>query len=59
MRHQNRQVILFVGNALSHPPTDLSRVKVVFFPPNTASVLQPLDQGIIGAMKLHYRKRLL
>ena len=59
MRPQNRQVILFVDNAPPHPPADLSHVKVVFFPANTTSVLQPLDQGIIRAMKLHYRKRLL
>jgi len=30
-------------------------VKVLFLPPSTTLILQPLDQGIIHAMKRHYR----
>jgi hypothetical protein len=34
-------------------------MKVLFFPPNTTSKVQPLDQGIIRSFKAHYRKRLV
>ena len=60
MQRQNRQVLLLLDNAPSHPKdVNLSNVKVVFLPANTTSKLQPLDQGIIKAIKTIYRKRLL
>ena len=57
MKRENRHVILFMDNAPSHKPQDLSNIKIKFLPPKTTSVLQPLDQGIIQAFKLLYRKR--
>lgn len=33
---------------------NLSHVKVILLPPNTTSVIQPLDAGIIAALKCHY-----
>lgn len=59
MKRQRRKVILFIDNATCHPIVHLSNVKIVFLPPNTTSHLQPLDQGIIKAMKMHYRKLVL
>ena len=61
MKNQGRHVLLFLDNAPAHPHNmpSHSNVKLIFFPANTTSVLQPLDQGIIRAMKLNYRKRLL
>ena len=56
MKAQHRNVLLFLDNAPSHPTLDLSNVKLVFFPPNTTSVLQPMDQGVIQSLKLQYRK---
>ena len=57
MQRQNRQVLLLLDNAPSHPKdVNLSNV---FLPANTTSKLQPLDQGIIKAIKTIYRKRLL
>ena len=37
----------------------LSNVTLLFFPPNTKSKIQPLDQGIICCFKAHYRTRLV
>jgi len=36
-----------------------SNIKLLFFPPNTTSKLQPLDAGIIHSLKVNYRKLLL
>ena len=44
MRRQNRQVLLFLDNAPSHPKdVNVTKVKLVFIPANTTSMLQPLD----------------
>lgn len=52
-----RKVILFVDNCTAHPHIkDLDSIELVFLPPNTTSVIQPCDQGIIYNMKTHYRK---
>ena len=34
-------------------------MKVVFLPPNATSRLQPMDQGMIHALKASYHKKLL
>jgi hypothetical protein len=60
MRQQNRQIILLVDNAPTHPhpncppqnytgPTSpvLTNIRLEFLPPNTTAFLQPLDAGII------------
>lgn len=58
---QKRHVLLTMDNCAAHKITDLelSNVTVQFFPSNTTSCLQPLDQGIIANVKRHYRVRLL
>ncbi|XP_069105391.1 tigger transposable element-derived protein 4-like [Argopecten irradians] len=57
MKAQKRKILLFIDNAPSHPSIDLSNVEVKFLPPNTTSLTQPMDQGIIQATKLKFRKR--
>ncbi|GFU75297.1 tigger transposable element-derived protein 1 [Trichonephila clavipes] len=41
------KVLLIVDNAASHPQLEHPNVQLVFLPPNTTSLIQPLDQGII------------
>lgn len=57
---QKRKILLFVDNAGSHPrELNLKNVKIIFLPPNTTSVCQPLDQGIIHNFKVYYRDLVL
>jgi len=60
MQRQQRNVLLFVDNCPAHPKiTGLKAIKLELTPPNTTSVLQPMDQGIIRCFKFHYRKLVL
>lgn len=59
MRLQQRKVLLFLDNASCHTDADLTNVQLEFLPPNTTSIFQPMDQGIIQSFKLYYRKYLL
>lgn len=60
MKLENRHVLIIVDNAPSHTKVkNLPNVQVKFLPPNLTSAVQPLDQGIIQAAKLHYRRLLL
>ena len=57
---EKRKVALIIDNCPAHPITDnLSHIKFVFLPPNTTSVSQPMDQGIIRCLKANYRRRLV
>jgi len=52
-----RKVLLFVDNAPTLAKVQLKNVTVKYFPANTTSVCQPMDQGIIQTLQLRYRKR--
>eukprot|EP00477_Mikrocytos_mackini_P001395 GAHX01001498.1.p1 GENE.GAHX01001498.1~~GAHX01001498.1.p1 ORF type:complete len:559 (-),score=75.29 GAHX01001498.1:51-1727(-) len=55
MRKQSRYVLLFLDNCSAHSKDlTFSNVKLQFFPPNTTSILQPLDRGIIAWVKRKY-----
>uniref|UniRef100_A0A3Q2XZU1 HTH CENPB-type domain-containing protein n=1 Tax=Hippocampus comes TaxID=109280 RepID=A0A3Q2XZU1_HIPCM len=56
---QNRKILLFMDNCGAHVPATLSNMKIIFFPPNTTSHLQPMDAGVIQNVKLQYRKSML
>ena len=56
MGRKGRKVLLFLDNATSHSNLQLCNVKLKFLPANTTSILQPLDQGIILAVKRNYSK---
>jgi hypothetical protein len=55
----SKKALLIMDNAPGHP-IDLTEkfphIKVIFMPPNTTSILQPMDQGVIANFKLYYRK---
>ncbi|GFT53170.1 tigger transposable element-derived protein 6 [Trichonephila clavipes] len=60
MKREKRHIFLFLDNCTVHnnaPP--LSNVKLKFFPPNSTSKLQPLDQGIIHNFKTFYRREVV
>ncbi|XP_054713680.1 tigger transposable element-derived protein 6-like [Uloborus diversus] len=60
MKKQNRKVLLLIDNCTAHNDLpNLDFVRAEYFPPNCTSVLQPLDQGIIRAVKARYRSLLL
>ncbi|XP_055633243.1 tigger transposable element-derived protein 1-like [Toxorhynchites rutilus septentrionalis] len=52
-------VLLILDNAPGHLVIKHPNVQVVFLPPNTTSLLQPQDQGIIAAFKKLYIKQCL
>ena len=55
------KILLIIDNAPSHP--DLSdidpNIKMVFLPPNTTSLLQPMDMGVISIVKTNFKHLLL
>ena len=52
------KILLILDNCSSHP--DLSHVnenvQFLFLPPNTTSLIQPMDQGVIATLKALYQK---
>jgi hypothetical protein len=56
-RTKIRKVLLIIDNAPSHiyDHLNLAFLEVHHLPPNTTSVLQPSDAGIISSFKCHYR----
>ena len=67
-RQQKRQCLMLLDNhVLSDMPMikvcsfdcfKLSNLLLLFFPANCTSVVQPLDQGVIAALKAQYKSKL-
>ena len=58
------KILLLLDNAPAHPSISTlqssdGKVITKFLPPNTTSLIQPMDQGILEAMKRRYKKSLL
>lgn len=52
---KKRKIALVLDNSPAHPHvTGLKWVELIFLPPNTTSVTQPMDQGVIRALKAKY-----
>ncbi|NXK94214.1 TIGD3 protein, partial [Formicarius rufipectus] len=58
MRRRGKSVLLLLAKHEAHPYLQLSHVRMVFVPP-PAALAQPLNHGIAGDLKGHYRRRLL
>ncbi|XP_060771695.1 tigger transposable element-derived protein 4-like [Neoarius graeffei] len=52
----NRTICMIVDNCPAHPDVDLQNIELVFLPPNTTSVTQLMDGGIIKNLKFYYRR---
>lgn len=56
----NRKILMILDNFSGHAiEKEFSNIKLLFLPPNTTSLIQPLDQGIINSFKNYYKKRML
>ena len=53
---ENQKIALIIDKCPAHPTrADLSNVKFIFLSPNTTSVSQSMDQGVIKCLKAFYR----
>jgi hypothetical protein len=55
----NSKILLLLDNCPAHPPPKELETKNVFvkhLPPNCTSVLQPMDMGVLRALKCHYKR---
>ena len=58
------KTLLLLDNAPAHPEagsqeSDDGCIKAMFLPPSTTALIQPMDQGVLEALKRRYRRRLL
>lgn len=52
-----RRILLLLDNCTAHLNLqNLQNIDLKFLPPNTTSLIQPLDQGIIKTMNTNYRQ---
>ena len=53
---QKRKITVIIDNSPAHPDVPaLDWVELIFLPPNTTSITQPMNQGIIRSLKAKYR----
>ena len=59
-RADDRKIALIIDNCPAHLSiSNLTIVQIIFLSPNTTSILQPMDQGVIRSLKAHYRGRVV
>ena len=58
------KALLQLDNTPAHPDATTlmsndKSIRAVFLPPNSTALIQPMDQGVLEAMKRRYRKAIL
>ncbi|GBN03992.1 Jerky -like [Araneus ventricosus] len=56
------KAVLLIGNAPCHAEEKMltsGEIRAIFLPSNVTSLIQPMDQRVIEAMKRHYKKKLI
>ena len=57
---KSRKLALIVDNCPAHPHIPgLVAIDLIFLPPNTTSITQPMDQGVIRSLKAKYRAKMI
>ena len=57
---EGRSVALVIDNCSAHPHIEnLKSIKLFFLPPNTTSITQPMNQGVIRSLKAKYPKNMV
>jgi hypothetical protein len=66
LRHEPKsaKALILLDNAPDQPSTDSlksknGKIKYMFLPPNTSSLIKPMDQGVILTCKRSYRRKKL
>lgn len=72
MAEKGRKILILLDNAASHNIEGMQKTKIgdfdafvlsnitlVFFPASATPVVQPLEQGVIAALKLRYKRKLV
>ncbi|VVC35212.1 DDE superfamily endonuclease domain, partial [Cinara cedri] len=54
-----KAICLILDNCTAHPNVSLKNIKLEFLPPNSTSLIQPLDMGVIQNLKVKYRATLV
>ncbi|XP_033225262.1 jerky protein homolog-like [Belonocnema kinseyi] len=54
------RIVLLLDNAPAHSPTEPlnsidHKCEIIYLSPNVSSLIQPMNQGVISAVKLHYK----
>ena len=62
--HGNKKALLILDNCTAHKDLETichlpDKLKIVFFPPSSASFLQPADMGMVATIKMKYKALML
>ena len=63
LKTEDRHILVVIDGATGHKKDkkafEMSNIEFLYLPSNTTSLTQPLDRGIIAAVKMHYRRLFL